>query len=76
MVCLLTLILIKKITGTYHNISLFNKKEFTRPNINALIEKWMPCDLLWAFRCLNFEYVLTLRGNKEYCYEEIMLEIF
>jgi hypothetical protein len=60
MVCLFTLIPIKKIIATHHNINFFNKKKFTRPNINALIEKWMPCDLLWALRCFNSKYVLRL----------------
>jgi hypothetical protein len=76
MVCLLTLIPIKKIVSTYHNISFFDRRKFTRPNINVLIGKWMPCDLLWALRCTNSKYVSTLKGNEEYCYEEIMLEEF
>jgi len=66
MVCLLTLILIKKIIGIYHNISFFNRKEFTRPNINALIEKLMP----WFWICVE------IKGNEKYCYEKIVLEIF
>jgi len=32
------LIPIKKIT-TYHNISFFDRRKFTKPNINVLIEK-------------------------------------
>ncbi len=36
----------------------------------------MPCDLLWAFRCPNYEYVLRLKGNEEYYREEMVLEEF
>ncbi len=68
-VCLLTLIPIKKIIATYQNISFFDRRNFTRLNIDVLIEKWMPCDLLWALRCPNSKYVSTLRGNEEYCCE-------
>jgi branched-subunit amino acid transport protein AzlD len=76
MVCLLILIPIKKIITTHHNIIIFDKRKFTRPNINVLIEKWMPFDLMWVLKCLNFKYVLRLKGNEKYCYEEIMLEEF
>jgi hypothetical protein len=69
MVCLLILIPIKKIIATYQNISFFDRRNFTRLNIDVLIEKWMPCDLLWALRCPNSKYVSTLRGNEEYCCE-------
>jgi hypothetical protein len=48
MVSILTLILIKKFEIAHHIIKKFNKKEFTRPNINALIEKWMWSDMFWA----------------------------
>jgi hypothetical protein len=50
MVSILTLILIKKFEITHHiiNNNNNNNKEFTRPNINALIEKWMWSDMFWA----------------------------
>jgi len=56
--------------------SFFWYKKSTRPNINALIEKWMLCDLLWAFRCPNSKYVLRLKGNEKYHYEEIVSKEF
>jgi hypothetical protein len=65
------LIPIKKIT-TYHNISFFDRRKFTKPNINVLIEKRMPCDLLRAPKRPNSKYVTRLRGNEEYCFEEIV----
>jgi hypothetical protein len=71
MVCLLILIPTKKIT-TYHNISFFNTREFTRPNINVLIEKWMLIDLLWALKHTNSKYVMRLKGNEEYYFEKIV----
>jgi hypothetical protein len=49
MVSILTLILIKKFEITHHIIiNNNNNKEFTRPNINALKEKWMWSDMFWA----------------------------
>ncbi len=45
MVCLLKLIPIKKFATTYHIIKLHDRREFTKLNINALVEKWIPCDL-------------------------------
>jgi hypothetical protein len=46
---ILTLILIKKFEITHHIIiNNNNNKEFTRPNINALKEKWMWSDMFWA----------------------------
>jgi hypothetical protein len=65
------LIPIKKIT-TYHNISFFDRRGFTKPNSNVLIEKRMPCDLLQAPKRLNSKYVTRLRGNEEYCFEKIV----
>jgi hypothetical protein len=38
-VCIITLILIRKFFATHHSIQFLDKREFTRPNINALIEK-------------------------------------
>jgi hypothetical protein len=53
MVCLLKLIPIKKVAATYHIIKLHDKREFTKLNINALVEKWIPCDLSWTPRFLG-----------------------
>jgi hypothetical protein len=41
MVCLLTLIPIKKVATTYHIIKFHDRKESTKPNINALVKKWI-----------------------------------
>ncbi len=48
-VCLLMLISIEKV-ATYHIIKFHDKREFAKKNINVLIKKWIPCDLLWTFR--------------------------
>jgi hypothetical protein len=48
MVCLLMLIPIKKVVATYHIIKFHDRRKFTKPNINALVEKWIPCNLLWT----------------------------
>jgi len=65
MVCLLTLIPIKKVVTTYHIINFHDKRKFTKPNINVLVEKWISCDLLWTHRFLKSEYAMRLRGNEE-----------
>ncbi len=65
MVCLLTLIPIKKVVTTYHIINFHDKRKFTKPNINVLVEKWISCDLLWTHRFLRSEYAMRLRGNEE-----------
>ncbi len=67
MVCLLTLIPIKKVVATYHIIKFHDRGEFIKPNINVFIKKWIPCNLLWTPRFLGFEYAMRLRGNEEYC---------
>jgi hypothetical protein len=48
MVSILTLILIKKFQIAHHIIKKINKKEFSRPNINPLIKKWMCNDMFWV----------------------------
>jgi len=53
MVCLLMLIPIKKVAPTYHIIKFHDRKEFTKPNIMFLVEKWIPCNLLWTPRFLG-----------------------
>lgn len=37
-----------------------------KPNIHALIEKWIPYDLLWAPQTINDTNIMIIRGNKEY----------
>jgi hypothetical protein len=61
---------IKKVV-TSHIIKFHDRKEFTKPNINVLVKKWIPCDLLWTSRFLGFEYTMRLRGNEKYCLKEI-----
>jgi hypothetical protein len=36
-----------------------------------LVEKWIPCDLIWTFRFLYNEYTMRLRGSEKYCPEDI-----
>jgi len=69
--CLLTLILILKVIATYHIIKFHDRREFTKPNINVLVDKWIPCDLLWTHKFLGSEYTMRMRGNEEYCPKEI-----
>ncbi len=64
------LISIKKVT-TYHIIKFHDKKEFTKSNINVLVKKWIPCDLLWTSRFLRSKYTMRLKGNEKYCQEKI-----
>ncbi len=48
-VCLFVLLRIKRVYTTHHVIKLTNRTKFNKINIiNALIEKWMMCDALWA----------------------------
>ncbi len=63
--CLLTLIPIKKVATTYHIIKFHDRQKFTKPNINVLVEKWIPCDLLWTLIFLRSEYIMKLKGNEE-----------
>jgi hypothetical protein len=51
--------------------SFLDKRKFTRPNINALIEKWIPSDMLWAPRFTSLKYVTRTRGSEEYISEII-----
>jgi hypothetical protein len=68
------LIPIKKVVVTYHSIKFHDRREFTKPNINALVGKWIPCNLLWTPRFLGSEYVMRLRGNEEYCPEKHLIK--
>jgi hypothetical protein len=45
-ICIITLIFIKEIFVTQHSIQYLDRRESAKPNINALIEKWMPSDML------------------------------
>jgi hypothetical protein len=38
---------------------------------NALIEKWIPSDMLWAPRSMGSEYVMKKRRSEEYISEII-----
>ncbi len=62
-VCLLTLIPILKIATTYHIIKFHDRREFTKPNINVLVDKWIPCNLLWTLRLLRSEHAMRLKWN-------------
>ncbi len=71
LVCLLTLAEIDKIVGTLYKVVFQNKHEYTKPNINVLVEKWMSCDMFWTSRVPGFEYTIRLRSNEEYHFERI-----
>jgi hypothetical protein len=45
LVCLLTLAEINKIVATHYKVVFQDMHEYTKPNINSLIEKWMPYDM-------------------------------
>ncbi len=64
--CLLTLVPIERHVVAMHQVVVvFDGREFIQPNI-ALIEKWMPCDTLWAQTSLYGDYVMKQGGNFEY----------
>jgi hypothetical protein len=71
LVCLLTLVEINKIVTTRYKVAFQERHEYTKPNINALIEKWMPCDMFWTHGFPRSEYTIILRGNEEYHLEII-----
>jgi hypothetical protein len=60
-----------KVVTTYHIIKFHDKREFTKPNINVLVDKWIPCDLLWTSKFLGSECTMRLKGNEECCQKEI-----
>jgi len=64
-ICIITLIPIKNFFVKHSLIQFLDMKIFTKPNLNALIEKWMPSDMLWAPRFMGFEYVMKTRRNEE-----------
>jgi hypothetical protein len=70
-VCIITLILIRNFFATHHSIQFLDKRKFTRPSINALIEKWMPSDMIWAPRFTGSKYVMRTRESEEYIFEII-----
>jgi hypothetical protein len=45
-------------------------REYNKVNINALNEKWMPCDTLWIPRRKKGEFCLRTRGNGKYSSKE------
>jgi hypothetical protein len=71
---LITLIPVKKGFATHYSIQFLVKRNFTRPNINALIEKWMPSDMLSTPRSTGSEYVMRTKGNDVYISKMIELE--
>jgi len=70
------LIPIKKVAATDHIIKFHDKREFTKPNINVLVEKWIPCDLLRTPKFLGFECIMRLRGNEEYFQKKLSQKNF
>jgi len=61
---------IKNVYTTHHVIKLLDHREFGKVNINALIEKWMPCDTLWILGRKKGEFYLRTIGNEKYSSEE------
>jgi hypothetical protein len=55
----------------HHLIQFLDVRKLTRPNFNALIEKWMLSDMLWAPRFMDSKYVMRARGDEEYIFEII-----
>jgi hypothetical protein len=68
--CLLTLVPIEQHVAIMHDVVMFNGWEFIQPNINALIEKWMPCDALWVQTSLYGDYVMKQRCNSKYWHHQ------
>ncbi len=71
MVCLLTLAKINKIAITHYKLVFQDRHEYTKPDINALVEKWMPCDMFWTPKVPRSKYTIRLRSNEEYHFERI-----
>jgi len=76
MVSLLTLISIKKMITNHYSITFVYRQKFAKPNISVLVEKWMSCDLLWTSNFTRFDYVTRLKGNEDYCFEDVMSKEF
>jgi hypothetical protein len=70
------LVEINKIIASHKKVVFQARHEYIKPNINALVEKWMPCDTFWTPRVLRFEYMIRLKGNEEYHLERIEIYIF
>jgi hypothetical protein len=62
----------QEIVAIHHKFIIATRKTFTKPNINILKERWLPCDLLWA---PNLNYVMKLKGNEEIMLKEIFFVI-
>jgi hypothetical protein len=71
LVCLLTLAKINNIVATHYGVVFQDKHGYTKLNINALVKKWMPCDMFWTPRFPGFGYTIRLKGNEEYHHERI-----
>jgi hypothetical protein len=37
----------------HHIIQFLDRREYTKPNINALLEKWMSSNMFWAPQILK-----------------------
>jgi hypothetical protein len=70
LICLLILLWNENVYTTHHVIKLLNHTEFNKVNINALVEKWMPCDALWTPRRKKGEFCLRKWGNEKYSWKE------
>jgi hypothetical protein len=66
LICLFILLQIENVYTTHHVIKLLDRREFNKVNINALIEKWMPCDTLWILGRKKGVFCLRIRGNEKY----------
>jgi hypothetical protein len=70
LICLFILLQIENVYTTHHVIKLLDHRKFYKVNINALIEKWMPCDTLWILGRKKGEFCLKTKGNEKYSIEE------
>ncbi len=76
MTSLLTLMPIKKMITNRPSITFVYRQKFTKPNINVLVEKWMSCDSIWTSNFTRFDYVTRLKGNEDYCFEDVISKEF
>jgi hypothetical protein len=51
-VCIFILLPIRKAFATHYKIIITNTQELSKPNINALIEKRIHCELLWEIKMI------------------------
>jgi hypothetical protein len=55
----------------HYKVAFQDRHEYTKPNINALIEKWMPCDMFWTPRIPGSKYIIRLKGNESIILREL-----